>query len=126
MKHIAPGDYPHSPQWAGGRFRNGTPRPLTMPEPDAKVFWDFYFNRPSNTEPSAPLPIRALSRAELDTAPVRSLYRLGHSTLLMNLRGGWWITDPVFAERASPLAFIGPKRSIRRPSHCPNCRRCVA
>ena len=28
----------------------------------------------------------------------------------MKLRGGWWITDPVFAERASPFSFAGPKR----------------
>lgn len=110
MKRFTFGDYSRSPQWTGGRFSNACPKPVTMPEPDAKVFWDFFFNRPSNTEPSAPLPIRALTRAELDTAPDRSLYRLGHSTLLMKLRGSWWITDPVFAERASPLSFIGPKR----------------
>ncbi|HEX8866408.1 MAG TPA: MBL fold metallo-hydrolase, partial [Lentzea sp.] len=37
-------------------------------------------------------------------------FRLGHSTLLVKLRGGWWITDPVFAERASPVQWFGPKR----------------
>ena len=51
-----------------------------------------------------------LSTAELNLAPERSLYRLGHSTLLMKLRGGWWLTDPVFSERASPFSFMGPKR----------------
>ena len=24
--------------------------------------------------------------------------------------GSWWLTDPVFSERASPLPFAGPKR----------------
>ena len=28
----------------------------------------------------------------------------------MKLRGQWWITDPVFSERASPVPFFGPKR----------------
>jgi hypothetical protein len=72
--------------------------------------WDFFFNKPRNSEPAAPLPVQPLTRAQLEVAPERSLYRIGHSTLLMKLRGGWWITDPVFAERASPLAFFGPKR----------------
>lgn len=72
--------------------------------------WDFFFNPPANTEPSAPLPVRRISPLELNAAPDGSLYRLGHSTVLMRLRGGWWITDPVFAERASPLPFVGPKR----------------
>nr|WP_152224262.1 MBL fold metallo-hydrolase [Pseudomonas sp. SCB32] len=104
------GDYSHSPQARGGRFHNLTPRPAQMPEPNAKVLWDVLFNKPKNTVPHAPVPVRALSRTELDYAPDRSLYRLGHSTLLLKLRGGWWLTDPVFSERASPLSFAGPRR----------------
>lgn len=104
------GDYSHSPQLRGGRFHNLTPRPADMPEPSAGVLWDLLFNKPKNTVPRAPVPVRALSRAELDHAPDRSLYRLGHSTLLLKLRGGWWLTDPVFSERASPFSFAGPKR----------------
>ena len=30
--------------------------------------------------------------------------------MLIKLRGGFWITDPVFAERASPVQWMGPKR----------------
>jgi L-ascorbate metabolism protein UlaG (beta-lactamase superfamily) len=79
-------------------------------EPGAKVMWDFFFNKPRNTEPHAPVPVHVLTRAELDAAPDRSLYRLGHSTILMKLRGAWWLTDPVFSERASPVQWAGPKR----------------
>lgn len=49
-------------------------------------------------------------RAELDATVDGSLFRLGHSTLLLKLAGSWWLTDPVFSERASPLPFAGPKR----------------
>src|SRR3546814_20119131 len=49
-------------------------------------------------------------RAQLLAAPDRSAFRLGHSTLLLKLRGGFWIPDPVFAERASPVQWMGPKR----------------
>lgn len=105
-----PTAYPDSPQWSNGRFRNITPRPASMAQPDGKVIWDFFFNRPRNTVPAAPVPVQQLTREELDAAADRSLYRLGHSTLLMKLRGGWWLTDPVFSKRASPFGFFGPKR----------------
>ena len=103
-------DYSASPQFVNGRFRNVHPRPAHASQPSAKVLWDFFFNKPRNAEPAAPLPMQPLTRHMLEQAPERSLYRIGHSTVLMKLRGGWWITDPVFAERASPLAFLGPKR----------------
>ncbi len=104
------GDYADSRQYADGQFRNTTPRPATAPQPGAGTMWDFFFNKPKNTEPRAPIPVRRLTRAELDAAPDRSLYRLGHSTLLMKLRGQWWLTDPVFSKRASPVQWFGPKR----------------
>ncbi len=104
------GEYATSAQFADGQFRNITPKPATTPEPGAKVMWDFFFNKPADTVPDGAIPVRKLTRAELDAAPDRSLYRLGHSTILMKLRGQWWITDPVFAERASPVQFMGPKR----------------
>ena len=70
----------------------------------------FFFNKPANTTPPAPVPVHPLTREALRLAPDRSLYRLGHSTVLLRLRGGWWLTDPVFSERASPVQFLGPKR----------------
>ncbi|QIL79511.1 hydrolase [Diaphorobacter sp. HDW4A] len=104
------GDYSASPQSTGSHFRNITPRPANTPQPGAKLMWDFLFNKPKNTEPSVDIPVRRLTTTELNKAPDGSLYRLGHSTVLMKLRGGWWITDPVFAKRASPFGFAGPKR----------------
>lgn len=109
-RHAPLGDYADSPQSAAGRFRNTTPKPANVPEPGAKVMWDFFFNKPKNTVPAAPVPVQRLTRAELDAAPDRSLYRLGHSTLLLKLRGQWWLTDPVFSLRASPFRWFGPKR----------------
>lgn len=103
-------DYEDSPQYSGGRFRNTYPRPANSPKPDAGTLWKFLFNKPADSQPGKALPVLPLSTAELNLAPERSLYRLGHSTLLMKLRGGWWLTDPVFSERASPLPFAGPKR----------------
>lgn len=105
--------YAASPQYQeqDGRFHNPrAPGPGDLPASTLRVWWDFFFNKPADTVPQAPIPLHRLTRAELDVAPERSLYRLGHSTVLMKLRGQWWLTDPVFSERASPLPFAGPKR----------------
>jgi L-ascorbate metabolism protein UlaG (beta-lactamase superfamily) len=98
-------------QTADGRFRNTTPRPpMARRKSRWKLMWEIFFEKPTTTRPRAPIPVRRLSSAELDAAPERSLYRLGHSTLLMKLRGRWWLTDPVFSRRASPFRWFGPKR----------------
>lgn len=93
-----------------GRYRNAQRAPQRGLWDTLRIFAKFTFNRPAGTVPEDAIPVRALSRAELDQAPNGSLYRLGHSTLLFKLDDGWWITDPVFCERASPLQWLGPKR----------------
>jgi L-ascorbate metabolism protein UlaG (beta-lactamase superfamily) len=105
---IAP--YPTSPHHSGEQFRNAAPKPKETLGTTLKLFWDFLFNKPGGTVPPMPTPVRPLTPEALADAPDRSVYRLGHSTLLIKLRGGWWLTDPVFSERASPFQFIGPKR----------------
>lgn len=102
--------YAESPQATDGRFRNPIPKPITGVRGTAKAIWNVLFNKPKNATPQAPIPVDRLTRAQLDAAPDRSLFRLGHSTLLLKLNGGFWITDPVFAERASPVQWAGPKR----------------
>lgn len=103
-------DYPASPQAAHGRFRNPAPKPAEGAAKIVRILWNALFNKPATAVPSAPLPVDALTREALDAAPDRSLFRLGHSTMLIKLRGGFWITDPVFAQRASPVQWMGPKR----------------
>ncbi|NML30148.1 MBL fold metallo-hydrolase [Paraburkholderia antibiotica] len=99
-----------SPQHDGERFRNVKPRPAEGLRKTLGIAWTVLFNKPRGTLPGGTLPVDTLTRAQLDAAPDRSLYRLGHSTLLLKLRGHFWLTDPVFAERASPFRNLGPKR----------------
>lgn len=107
--------YPSSPQQHGERFRNPAPRPVEGLGKALRIIWDVIFNKPAGTTPAAPIPVLPLSRAQLEAAPDRSLFRLGHSTMLLKLRGGYWLTDPVFAERASPFQWMGPKRFHQPP-----------
>ena len=74
------------------------------------VMLRFMFDKPANTVPRQPIPVHDLSHAKLLAAPDRSLYRLGHSTVLLKLNGQFWLTDPVFSERASPVQWAGPAR----------------
>ncbi|EGH09884.1 hypothetical protein Pgy4_08903, partial [Pseudomonas savastanoi pv. glycinea str. race 4] len=68
-----------------------------------RIFWDQAFNKPKDTRPAGEIPVQPLSRQQLLAAPNNTVYRLGHSTVLLKLRDQFWLTDPVFAERSSPV-----------------------
>jgi L-ascorbate metabolism protein UlaG (beta-lactamase superfamily) len=93
-----------------GRFRNVLPRQGMGFKKTLGLVWRMFTAKPKTTVPDRPLPLRTLTRAELEAAPDASLWRLGHSTMLLRLDGRFWLTDPVFSERASPFQFMGPKR----------------
>ena len=80
-----------------------------------RIMWNMIFHKPHNTRPAAAIPVQPLTREDLLAAPNHSVYRLGHSTLLLKLQDKFWITDPVFAERASPVQWAGPKRFHQPP-----------
>jgi len=61
--------------------------------------------------PAEPLPLQPITKEVLannETQP--TVYRLGHSSVLIQLDGEYVLTDPVFSERASPVQWVGPKR----------------
>lgn len=76
----------------------------------AKIIFDSLFNKPKDTVPNQYPQIEKMTQAQLLEAPSKSVWRISHSTLLFKLGDEFIITDPVFAERASPFQWIGPKR----------------
>ncbi|HEX9390365.1 MAG TPA: MBL fold metallo-hydrolase [Usitatibacteraceae bacterium] len=106
---------PFSSRNRGGRFSNAQPRRRPGFWKTLQILWRFTFRKPAGTVPGTPIPVQAISRAQLLAAPDRSLFRLGHSTMLLKLRGEFWLTDPVFSERASPLQWMGPRRFHQAP-----------
>lgn len=46
----------------------------------ARIMWDFFFNKPAGTRPAGRIPLQALTRMQLLAAPDNTVYRLGHST----------------------------------------------
>lgn len=76
----------------------------------ARIMWNFFFNKPADTRPSGGIPVQPLTKQQLLAAPNNTLYRLGHSTMLLKLHDAFWITDPMFSDRASPVKWAGPQR----------------
>ncbi|HBN88327.1 MAG: L-ascorbate metabolism protein UlaG (beta-lactamase superfamily) [Rheinheimera aquimaris] len=77
-----------------------------------------YYTEPAiDKVPVLPLPLKHISRAELDALPDDSLHfvKLGHSSVLLKVYGEYWLLDPVFSQRASPFSFLGPKRFHQTP-----------
>lgn len=110
-----PTAYPQSPQHRDGKFSNVVPREATGFTKGLGIMWRFMTQKPDNTVPAVPLPIERITAAQLAQAPDASLFRLGHSTLLLKIDGDYWLTDPVFSERASPVQWAGPKRFHEPP-----------
>ncbi|MGJ4749075.1 hypothetical protein ACQV5M_22115, partial [Leptospira sp. SA-E8] len=104
-----------SPQWKNNRFENTQPIAPTGFWKTLKLSWAFIFDKPADSAPVGAIPVQTLTREALMQAPDGSLYRLGHSTLLLKLRGRFWLTDPVFAKRASPFQWMGPSRFHKAP-----------
>jgi len=103
-------DYPSSPQFHDKTFRNPVPMHEHSAGDMARLWWTFLFDKPKGTVPRQAVPVRPLSRADLLAAPDNTLYRLGHSTMLFKLAGEFYLTDPVFSKRASPVQWAGPAR----------------
>jgi len=106
----APAAHAESPQQRDGKFHNVVPRQAPGFAKTLSIAWRVLTEKPDTTVPRAPIPVQPLSAAALAEAPDASLFRLGHSTLLLKLGGAYWLTDPVFSERASPVQWMGPKR----------------
>jgi len=105
-----PAAHAQSPQQRDGKFHNVVPREAPGFARTLAIGWRFMTGKPDTTVPRTPIPVQRLTAATLADAPDASLFRLGHSTLLLKLHGEFWLTDPVFSERASPVQWAGPKR----------------
>jgi L-ascorbate metabolism protein UlaG (beta-lactamase superfamily) len=104
-----------SPQFKDGAFANPRPmREYSLGE-QARMWWSAMVAKPAGTRPVQAVPVRRLTRQALLDAPDNTLVRLGHSTVLLKLAGEFYLTDPVFSQRASPVQWAGPERFSAPP-----------
>jgi len=106
--------YAASPQFsaAGCVFQNAQNPKAQPSQPPWKIWTRFLQPADPASVPVDPIPVRQLDRAQLDALDpaANHVIRLGHSSHLLKLRGSYWLIDPMFGERASPLSFAGPRR----------------
>jgi L-ascorbate metabolism protein UlaG (beta-lactamase superfamily) len=100
----------HSPQYRDGKFRNVVPIEKISLREMLPLLWRVLTKNTQLTVPATPIPLQHLSASALINAPNASLFRLGHSTVLLKLNNDFWLTDPVFSNRVSPVQWAGPKR----------------
>src|SRR3954467_1247538 len=100
-----------SPRFDGRIFRNTHPVSSGLkPGVVRPTVRDFL--RPDEARvPSSPLPLvdPVAVWAGRPASGLRVTW-LGHSTLLIEIDGARFLTDPVWSARVSPLPFAGPKR----------------
>lgn len=96
-----------SPEWHGSHFEN--PQPIVN---DAWLAMKSFTKSNPNTSPSAPPSAVSVDPRRLGTPPTSGLRVtwLGHSTILLEIDGHRFLTDPVWSERVGPADFAGPKR----------------
>ena len=96
-----------SPEWRGSHFEN--------PEPLVNDTWAAIVSltRPDpNLDPHSPPSTIPVDPARFAAPPPSGLRVswMGHSTILLEIDGHRFLTDPVWSERAGPVSFTGPKR----------------
>jgi L-ascorbate metabolism protein UlaG (beta-lactamase superfamily) len=110
-----------STRFRDGKFHNSAPLKGTLVEGQTLgqrfgIISEFVRGGPGRF-PDVALPVE--SPFEAWSKPVETGLRatwLGHSTVLLEIDGVRVLTDPVFAERVSPVSWAGPRRFHRPPA----------
>jgi L-ascorbate metabolism protein UlaG (beta-lactamase superfamily) len=97
-----------SPQFQDGAFHNRLPSKMLESSGRGSMALEFA-RKGSSGRPSGPVPLVTPTLPE-QAADVAATW-LGHATFLIELRGHWVLVDPVWSERVSPSAIVGPRRS---------------
>lgn len=97
-----------SPRYGDGRFHNTRPAAKANLVRVVRTFLTAH-GRCTDKRPPAPLPLASPSFDREPETGFRVTW-LGHSTLLLEVDGKRFLTDPIWSDRASPSTLIGPLR----------------
>jgi L-ascorbate metabolism protein UlaG (beta-lactamase superfamily) len=97
-----------SPQYHDGAFHNRLPMSVVEPGSTGSMAAE-WARRGDVGRPKGEVPLVTpdLPRRAGDLAATW----LGHATTLLEVAGHWVLTDPVWSDRVSPSATVGPRRS---------------
>ncbi|MEV4813663.1 MBL fold metallo-hydrolase [Micromonospora avicenniae] len=104
-----------SPQFRDGAFRNPPDARPAAAEPARNLVWELLFGK-QKRRPTAAVP---LLRPAAPPAPPAgrelNVIWYGHASALIEIEGRRVLLDPVWSERCSPSAVIGPRRLHEPP-----------
>ncbi|MFY8350841.1 MBL fold metallo-hydrolase [Pseudoalteromonas sp. SSM20] len=98
--------------YKNGKFYNAEKMAPNSARKMAEIFLRYFTEKKQHAFPSQALPLQTVTRVQLDALSNDAIHtiKLGHSSILLKVHGEFWLLDPVFAQRASPFSFMGPKR----------------
>jgi L-ascorbate metabolism protein UlaG (beta-lactamase superfamily) len=105
------------PRYDGRKYYNVLPTSVSPPSGYGSLLRRYVLGR-EEREPRLPLgPFHADAAALAAPVPADALRAtwLGHSTMLLEVDGRRFLTDPVWSQRASPSQLVGPKRFFGPP-----------
>jgi len=100
-----------------GRFVNPVPTSLGGPTKFLKTILKYAKGGEKLRTPSGNIPVIPIDAKTFGSAPSEEprFFWIGHATVLFELDGKRFLTDPVFSERVSPVTWFGPKRFMPPP-----------
>lgn len=97
-----------------GPFRNQSTTVETGDGKLAAILWRYLTETVTDKTPSQQLPVQPMDLSA-QAGATDLLYKISHSTLLLQLNQHYWLLDPVFSKRASPSQWVGPARFHQLP-----------
>jgi L-ascorbate metabolism protein UlaG (beta-lactamase superfamily) len=97
-----------SPQFHDGLFHNRLPMRVVDPGSSRSMALE-WARRGDVGRPRGEVPV--VTPDLPDVAGDLAATWLGHATVLLELAGHWVLTDPVWSDRVSPSATVGPRRT---------------
>ncbi len=110
--------FPVSDHCDGRRFFNPTGVQARSFGDLPRWWWQRFRDRAQTAWPEAVPVTRTPQPPETVPSGQVALTFIGHSTFLLQFSGLTVLTDPIFADRASPFSWAGPKR-VRTPAMTP-------
>jgi L-ascorbate metabolism protein UlaG (beta-lactamase superfamily) len=97
-----------SPQFRDGAFRNPVPARILPPGSGRTMLRELLFGK-ARRRPTGVVPVVATPPADPPPDGLHVVW-YGHSSALVEIEGQRVLFDPVWSERCSPSALVGPRR----------------
>ncbi|SCG62785.1 L-ascorbate metabolism protein UlaG, beta-lactamase superfamily [Micromonospora echinaurantiaca] len=104
-----------SPQFRDGTFHNRASTRTMVADPGRNLLWELVFGKQQRRPRSAVPLLRPAEPPATDTDRQLNVVWYGHASALIEIEGRRVLLDPVWSERCSPSAMVGPRRLHEPP-----------